>query len=618
MHDSRVSGPVAPAYYSLCRTSRSIAWGGNLPGVFDHPGTDLPHSIEDWLDCIHPNDRELFRSARCCGDGAIVATCVDYRVSRGRDGYIFLRDEAVVLSNGVLTATLWPITAILSARSAHSSGFSIDCESVGQQQALDLKRFFELSIDLFCIAKLDGYFLRVNSNFTRLLGYDEESLLAQPFLAFVHPDDRPATESEVAKLAQGLPVIRFRNRYRDACGGYHHLEWTARAIPEEELIFAVARDVTEQVAVEAELQTRSDREQTILDHTQAVIYVKNSDGAYLFVNRRFTELFSLAREQVVGKTDYDIFPEEMAQAFRCNDEKVVLEGKTFTVQEVAPHADGNHTYISVKFPLKDSRGKIHSIAGISTDITNEIRANESKRQLELAQFFQQKLYPKATPEIPGLDVTGVALPVSELCGDYFDFIPRSRDSWVLVVGDVCGHGVGPALAMVEVRTTLRLLLGRSAVPLGYAVEELNAILIDDLPESSFISLFLAEIDVSEKTLRYIGAGHMALLLGCDGSVLTLDSNGPLLGHDNHALFDASPPIKLAENDQVLIFTDGIVEAEDAAGERFGMSRLLRAMRKHRSLSSESAVQALIAAVHEFTNDEPVRDDMTAILAKVLS
>ncbi|MCE9529592.1 MAG: protein kinase [Planctomycetes bacterium] len=120
-------------------------------------------------------------------------------------------------------------------------------ESQIRQAEHDLVRFFELSMDLFCIASFDGYFHRINSNFSRALGHPEREFLTRPFFDFVHPEDHQATRDEMAKLAQGLPVVQFRNRYRNAQGDYHWFEWTAKAIPEENVIFAVARDISHRV-----------------------------------------------------------------------------------------------------------------------------------------------------------------------------------------------------------------------------------------------------------------------------------------------------------------------------------------------------------------------------------
>ncbi len=108
----------------------------------------------------------------------------------------------------------------------------------------DMNRFFELSFDLFCIADLDGFFVRINANFSKVLGHSDADLLSRPFLHLVHPEDRAETEEQMSVLSNGKPVVRFRNRYLTAKGDYATLEWTAKCLSDERLIFAVARDVT--------------------------------------------------------------------------------------------------------------------------------------------------------------------------------------------------------------------------------------------------------------------------------------------------------------------------------------------------------------------------------------
>ncbi len=108
----------------------------------------------------------------------------------------------------------------------------------------DMERFFDLSLDLFCIADLQGFFLRINSNFSRVLGYSTDQLLSRPFLDFVHPDDINQTMQQMEMLNAEQPVVRFRNRYRTSGGPYVVLEWTAKTIHDEQVVFAVARVVT--------------------------------------------------------------------------------------------------------------------------------------------------------------------------------------------------------------------------------------------------------------------------------------------------------------------------------------------------------------------------------------
>jgi serine/threonine-protein kinase len=121
-----------------------------------------------------------------------------------------------------------------------------------QRAERDLVRFFDLSLDLFCVAGLDGFFRRVNVNFSRVLGYTENELRSRPFLEFVHPDDHKNTTGAMEILLRGQPVIRFINRYRNSQGAYRRFEWTAKSIPEERVIFAVARDVTERIEQQVE------------------------------------------------------------------------------------------------------------------------------------------------------------------------------------------------------------------------------------------------------------------------------------------------------------------------------------------------------------------------------
>jgi len=127
-------------------------------------------------------------------------------------------------------------------------------ELVLRQAEWDLVRFFDLSQELFCIAGLDGRFRRINNNFTRVLGHTTEELLALPFIHFVHQEDHANTYAVMAKLTEGKPVVNFRNRYRDSEGNYRWFEWTAKSIPEEGLIFAVAREVTDDVVKEERYQ----------------------------------------------------------------------------------------------------------------------------------------------------------------------------------------------------------------------------------------------------------------------------------------------------------------------------------------------------------------------------
>lgn len=249
-------------------------------------------------------------------------------------------------------------------------------------------RFFELSIDLLCLIDHEGIVRHLNSAVERILGYCPVEIIGRSFLDYVHQEDRRRALLEFGQIKSGQDSRAFECRVRRKDDLYVWLSCSCTAPPDgEPLIFAVCRDVTRRKEAEEAHRAAEHRLQQILDNTSAVIYVKQLDGRYLLVNRRFELLFNVTREQVLSMTDEDLFPKEMAEAFRANDQRVAETGEVLTLEEVAPHPDGAHTYVSVKFPLRDASGHLCAVAGISTDITQRARAEETlaatKSRLEM-------------------------------------------------------------------------------------------------------------------------------------------------------------------------------------------------------------------------------------------
>ncbi|MEG4987882.1 PAS domain-containing protein [Microcoleus sp. BR0-C5] len=142
--------------------------------------------------------------------------------------------------------------------------------------------------------------------------------------------------------------------------------------------------------------------QAILDNSTAVIYIKDVDGKYLLTNRHFDNLFQIAKEQITGKTDWDIFPEDKAAALRENDLKVLESSSPLTIEEIIPQDDGPHTYISLKFPLCNSEGKAYAVGTISTDVSDrklaELTLEKAKAELEI-EVEQRTLFLKQANEL---------------------------------------------------------------------------------------------------------------------------------------------------------------------------------------------------------------------------
>lgn len=138
-------------------------------------------------------------------------------------------------------------------------------------------------------------------------------------------------------------------------------------------------EIVERQRVEQALRESEERLQAILDNSTALIYVKDTQGRYILVNQWYETLFHITAQEVKGKTDYDLFPSEMAEVYRAND-RSVLEAKTaLEWEELIPHDDGIHTYLSIKFPLYDATGA-YAVCGFATDITKRKRAEEDIRK----------------------------------------------------------------------------------------------------------------------------------------------------------------------------------------------------------------------------------------------
>lgn len=142
---------------------------------------------------------------------------------------------------------------------------------------------------------------------------------------------------------------------------------------------ALFRDVTQARKVEHSLRLSEIRLQAIVDNSPACIYVKDIHGRYVLINRAYRNIDGVTREQLMGRTDRDVFPEELARQFHGNDCQVLQTGRALQFEETGPQEDGIHTYLSVKFPLTDELGAPYAVCGISTDITNRIRMEADLR-----------------------------------------------------------------------------------------------------------------------------------------------------------------------------------------------------------------------------------------------
>jgi sigma-B regulation protein RsbU (phosphoserine phosphatase) len=239
------------------------------------------------------------------------------------------------------------------------------------------------------------------------------------------------------------------------------------------------------------------------------------------------------------------------------------------------------------------------------------------RDMEIAKQIQRSLLPSTPPTVPGVLVAGNCLPAAHVGGDYFDYFHRGDDTLDIVIADVSGHNVGAALIMAETRSVLRAHVQRSVHP-GELLRRLNAVLFEDLTRSElFISMFYASYSSKTRLLRYSNAGHNRPLLlkrkapGCGD----LDTEGMILGILEKVDFEEKS-IHLDPGDILLLYTDGIVEAQNATGEFFGIDRVCRILHLRHEDPPEAIISELFKELSEFLGDVMPTDDITLVALKI--
>ena len=236
------------------------------------------------------------------------------------------------------------------------------------------------------------------------------------------------------------------------------------------------------------------------------------------------------------------------------------------------------------------------------------------QELEIAKQVQARLFPQRLPAMQTLECAGACIQAHQVGGDYHDFLDLGRGRFGLVIGDISGKGIAAALLMANLQANLRSLCAIALDEPQRLLRSVNQLFYENTSESAYATLFFAEYDDNLRRLRYANCGHLAaLLFRRDGTIERLDSTCTVLGLFKE--WDCSIIERgLLSGDTLVLYTDGITESFNHAGEEFGEGRLIEALQRHQELPPPALMEAVVTDVQEFSAKEQ-HDDITLIVAK---
>jgi sigma-B regulation protein RsbU (phosphoserine phosphatase) len=316
-------------------------------------------------------------------------------------------------------------------------------------------------------------------------------------------------------------------------------------------------------------------------------------------------------EQVVSIDDAELEDDDRPVLRQARAETAVLarlKGQTVGLITVGRKLSGE--------PLDDEDREllVHVADQLSLAIGN---LQQRREEIEFAQArqIQQSLLPAAPPEVAGLDLAATWQPAREAAGDYFDIIRLTDTRVALCIGDVVGKGMPAALLMSNLQAAVRAVANPEVTPQRLA-EQVRAVVTQSLTGGRFVTFCYALVDLEARTVTWANAGHNPPVLHrYDGTVVRLEATGPAIARLLAEAPIGEASVALEPADGLVLFTDGVTEAENAAGEQLGEERLLERIAASAPLAAQDLLYSIVEAVHDHARGE-LGDDLTLVVAVV--
>lgn len=474
----------------------------------------------------------------------------------------------------------------------------------------------------------EGRYVYSSGSVYAILGLKPEEIIGKRYLDLLTPEDRRRWSGELLPPTERVHESFYKliNHYRHRDGHEVFTESTGAPILDDQGRIVKWRgmdlDITARKRFEDALRQR---ERAIEAASVGIVIADAGQPHYpnIYVNPALSRITGYSQEELLGRSLKILQGPETEEAAKEKIRKALREGTGCEVVLRNYRKDGTPFWNELLLsPVRDQQGGVTHYIGVQTDVTERRRAEEERHELEIAKHIQLSLLPKKPLIVAGAEIAGICMPATHVGGDYFDYF-HYDDSIDVVVADVSGHSVGAALIMTEMRSTLKAETRKTpgkppSQSAGEVLRALNHLLYEDLSSAElFITMFYLKYDLGKRLLRYANAGHNRTLLlrRSDWTCSELDAEGLILGVRRDVLFEEKHLI-LEPGDRLLLYTDGMIEAQNEQGEFFGVSRLCNLFSADRSESPAATIRKLSDELRTFCGKSEFADDITLVILQI--
>jgi len=477
-----------------------------------------------------------------------------------------------------------------------------------------------------------GYYLYSSVAVEQILGFNQKEIVGKHYTELLTAQDK---ETQITVSGSQHAFYALTNRYQHKDGHQVLTESTGLPIFDAQGNLlkwrGVDRDITARMQFQNALIESEKRTRLIIESSMNAIVIMDAFGLIIDWNQQAEYMFGWSAEEAIGqRLEKLIIPVRFQSAHTRGMQQFLKTGEgpilNRLTEQIAVRRDGSEFPIELSVsPLK--LGDSYIFSGFMHDISSRKSAEQQIRQaqvnlaiaqneIRIAQQIQDSLSPSAPIISNDFSITGRCLPADKVGGDYYDYFFRDETLLDIVIADVSGHSIGPALFMVETRSAIRALTNLSITP-AEALSVLNNFLFDDLNRSDyFISLFYAQVDAAKQRLHYANAGHPTPLVFNTNTAnfQALDADGLLVGIQKNIAFEQKSH-QLTAGDVILFYTDGLLEAEDPNENFFGLERTKAVFQEHALKPPDAIIEVLFSELRHFCQKSTFKDDITLMVLK---